>query len=838
MRRKIVAACAAIILLAGIGGVGFYFGQAAPQGHKENRAVQQEKVVSQTIAVVNLDEGTTAPGRDKVYYGEKVIQFPSSSFVYTALEDARQGIEDGTYGAYILVPATFSDSVDSLNGTPRQADFQYEISEGLTGDTKAKVLGQVLKLGETLNTDLSYMYLANILTNFHKAQDDASMVMANDFKDKGAIDSIQAMDLVEMVSMPSLKRDENTTAAFHIAPFAELNRRLVKNMDDLYETSIGDTKTELAAIKGSGKSLAEELEVLSKNVGQIDLTIADNPDKPYEGGLKKLYTTLEDYNGELSDGKTTTSQEVDSLEAERVKIVSGLNHSIETYNNQLETQTQTNLSSYKDALRDKIPKMTLSSVPTHDRKERYILTCDPMKGKGRPPVVAFEVVPDKVLNTQIQDCLNGILKEAISTGLDVNTANKEVNVDYTYSMPEIIDNGDGTYTIPGLVDNGDGTYMLGPKQQVTGSVLHKESKSLDEILDQCNADPDLAASMQACGYTKAQDMIADYVDGTISTMTYQTYKLVSKGSIDDLTAYLGSGLDEVSTSGYNPDGFRGDLADQAGNSTTVEALLEQLTGQITTVKEQVSDFNFIDSKGTTDSVKEGCVVPMLHREDSTKAELVKKGERAKKTIQERYKEETTQISQYQNVLGRYNPILNTSDISKNLSQISANHEEMEKGVRENNQAYMEYASKTFTTTQENVTSLQTHIQESQSASQNAVEKGLAYTKSLMSGTSAANQQAMGEFVQLLPFTRLGTMEYTQAYQFIANPLSMTSVSNNQRGKAVSTQVSTNTADTGMNITRWKNGYTKRMVYSALILCVLSAVIWYFMQRRREERMLQ
>ena len=49
------------------------------------------------------------------------------------------------------------------------------------------------------------MYLNNILSEFHKAQDGAATVMNNDLKDKDAIESIQSHDLVQLVEIPELK---------------------------------------------------------------------------------------------------------------------------------------------------------------------------------------------------------------------------------------------------------------------------------------------------------------------------------------------------------------------------------------------------------------------------------------------------------------------------------------------------------------------------------------------------------------------------------------------------------------------------------------------------------
>ena len=64
---------------------------------------------------------------------------------------------------------------------------------------------KVLQFIDGLNDDLSYIYLENILSEYHSAQDTADTVMGNDLKDKEAIDQIKAGDLITAVQIPMLE---------------------------------------------------------------------------------------------------------------------------------------------------------------------------------------------------------------------------------------------------------------------------------------------------------------------------------------------------------------------------------------------------------------------------------------------------------------------------------------------------------------------------------------------------------------------------------------------------------------------------------------------------------
>ena len=61
------------------------------------------KVVStKDIAVVNLDDGVKLKGK-KAYYAGKIITLPNEHFYMTGLDDARNGLKSGKYGAYIVI---------------------------------------------------------------------------------------------------------------------------------------------------------------------------------------------------------------------------------------------------------------------------------------------------------------------------------------------------------------------------------------------------------------------------------------------------------------------------------------------------------------------------------------------------------------------------------------------------------------------------------------------------------------------------------------------------------------------------------------------------------------
>ena len=105
--RNILCVAGVIILLV-LSSVG---GMYIERNHQETLEMQKEHI--STIAVINMDDGI-AMGETQTNYASQLISFPNDDFTVTGLADAKAGIENGTYAAYIVIPETFSAIVTSI----------------------------------------------------------------------------------------------------------------------------------------------------------------------------------------------------------------------------------------------------------------------------------------------------------------------------------------------------------------------------------------------------------------------------------------------------------------------------------------------------------------------------------------------------------------------------------------------------------------------------------------------------------------------------------------------------------------------------------------------------
>ena len=96
--------------------LGMIIGQ---QGATEGENNEGNKIITDKIAIVNMDEGIFIEN-ERLNYGAALLNDLDNNFLVTGLEDARQGMKLGIYAAYIIIPTTFSDDVVSLNSRPQQ----------------------------------------------------------------------------------------------------------------------------------------------------------------------------------------------------------------------------------------------------------------------------------------------------------------------------------------------------------------------------------------------------------------------------------------------------------------------------------------------------------------------------------------------------------------------------------------------------------------------------------------------------------------------------------------------------------------------------------------------
>lgn len=277
---------------------------------------------SETIAIVNLDEGFTS-GDELQVYSEQIITLPDETYVFTSLTDAEAGIEDGRYGAYIIIPATFSTTIASINSTPQSCNMEYVIDPYSANQNDLIV--DVYNFYYSVNNNISYMYLASIMSEFHDAQDEAEEVLANDILDKNAITSIKPEDILTTVTISASTLPQYEGEPLDISSYPEQINASITSINDEYLTSIssinekiGNINSSLSSLKtemGSTKSYLEQSGYLTNSIDEIPELTLDQQDYI----IGDLNSSVDDQgqdqsqNPDVNTGSTTVEASQDDI---------------------------------------------------------------------------------------------------------------------------------------------------------------------------------------------------------------------------------------------------------------------------------------------------------------------------------------------------------------------------------------------------------------------------------------------------------------------------------------------------------------------------------------------
>jgi len=773
-KGKVFLICGGIMLLIATGVGGFFVGNASKQSETQRTAQTSEadtsnkpsKNETNKIAVVNLDEGVAIKDSEMTYYADKIISFPNDSFLYTSLEDARTGVKEGKYGAYIIIPVAFSQNIESLNDKPTPADIQYAISPAISEQGQRNILKEVLTFGETLDTDISFMYVSNLLNEFHQAQDGGATVLSNDLKDKEAIDSIQGKSMIDMVEIPELKYEENDVESLDLSQTTANNAELHENVNAAHQKNIEDIKSENEAITAEGNALATNLANVLSSVGKINLTEDANGELVYKDGAAKLGQEISDYNLSVANAKSNTNTEITNLEAKHSELETALQESINKYNQQLDIAVGNTIANNAQLYNEAVPGLTIADL-SGGAGLGYEISCEEVVGQGTPPAMQLQIT-----------------------------------------------------TVP----SNEGIANQVCLASIVAYIISNPSDTVDDAIIACGEDGAIQQALADCGYTDVITFLSDWLGGNL-VIEGTTSFITVNGDIAELVMYTQNSLNAVTADTMSIQNYDGKVYDEAGNeiidengnSMTILTMMDLYQEDIVATKDKVAEHKEIEFQKINDTVKDNYVAP-----------LVAKVEDTKKTFENRYAEETSAIKEYQDRVSQYAPVVDTTTATTSMATMGTNNSEMQQQIVEKGQEYVEKVSRVYATTTENITEMSNAVRLAQEESQNTIESEVSKVREIKGTTSGENQAIMGELIEKLPYTRLGSLEYKQAYEFIAKPLSTTEIEEGQNQPvvaAVQPRIAQPTVDKKTKFLSW----TLYALLATLLVVVAAVMI---MRNRR------
>ncbi|MFV0396108.1 MAG: hypothetical protein ACK5LC_17265 [Coprobacillaceae bacterium] len=214
------------------------------------------------IAIVNMDDGIKKDGKP-INYATQLME-SDSDFVLTSLSDAREGVKEGNYAAYVIIPENFSVAVDSINKTPEIAVLTYELNPELNIDAKEDTIHKVNSFEKAIDYKVGYIYLTSILTEFHSGQQEVSQVLLNDEKNQEVISEVENIDLTISLEIQPMEQIENTITSLSLEEEISYNKQVVEDI----KTTLRTSKEEL---QGQYNEVNTQVDSYIKQVETIDV---------------------------------------------------------------------------------------------------------------------------------------------------------------------------------------------------------------------------------------------------------------------------------------------------------------------------------------------------------------------------------------------------------------------------------------------------------------------------------------------------------------------------------------------------------------------------------------
>jgi len=716
------------VILAGV----FLFGSvigiigtrqyALHYGMSGNGTNDENKLITNKVAIVNLDEGVMVQD-EKVNYAEKLIIDLDENFSFTGLEDARQGYSTGIYAGYLIVPASFSESVVSLNNTPVRSEISYAINSNLREDVKEEIIYEVLALMNKINDGVSYMYLHSVLDDVHKAQDAANTIMNNDIEERDAIDAVQANDLVALVPVAEFTEIENNIEPVDVSEYMANNIELTGEIGLKYTEYLMESEEEHLRINEEATALMDEMSNMSSIMSNSNFTQNAEGGSIYQDGMEALDTFFEEYNSSLEEKENEIGENV--------------------------------LAIYKDI-------------------DTYLTEYD-------RAVEAYQLEHEKAYRNTLE-------------GLET------------------------------LFERYSDSHVIVSTQELQEIENTLESQNEMLWVQQC-----IIQELQEDGEEQEEFEIAQEAE---------IYAQDTEIEAEPLSALQQSILQTLNDNYYFFSGYllneEGEVVkDEKGESVLLTSLIEEYRQDLDDplveeeiLEKEIGEIEKMESSDTIACIDENILEPLQENVDGFVEEVMAQ-----------YEVEQEQLMTYNEAIMEYDPLeyIDYDEIQTLTDRMADNGTELSEAILDTDLQQMEYVADVYTATREDLFTLQDNIVQAKEDSDKAVEEGLQELKDTKNDNSDQNQEILYDFSKLLPYTRLGSLEYVQAYEFMVNPVSAVNAEKGAKPETKPTDSVRSESDSVYVETKKREDYQNISLLICLVICVIivSTTIKYHFHKKQE-----
>ena len=693
------------------------------------------------IAVVNLDEGVVVDGKP-VRYSDQIVSLPETGdYTFATLAEAQTGIDTGRFGGYVLIPAGFSRTVVSINSQPDPCEVQYFINKALDKEDVYASLQAVHAFKDRLSDSMSYMYVNNILEEFHTAQESAETVLENDRTDLASANAVQSEGILSAVTFSEMAVPADTTTPLNAAAYITRNAEILSSIAEDYSAKDSETASRMSAMQQAGAGLSETLASLAQDSSGV----------------------LDGVSGVTLGG---AGEGIAAVGAQYEDSVARIREAVKEANRDTEEDAKDDVRSLVERLRDSVPGISVRVSP-----DGQACTVTPEGGKEEkeelPEITIAIEDPDREMvedNVELMRLILSVvfLEKDRTTVVTTTGPAEESGVN-----DPLDETGDGTEDSTGDDDKEQ------PESIGTETVLEVTVK---EALAAADEDPNVKAYLAKAGYGSAEDFMAAANDGTL--LLTSRPELVIRSDEKDLEAFRdflvqdfdpekeAEGFRVSYVDAYERDEDGKTVTDSDGEKVPVygslsKALADTLSSVRTGIEEGA------DGLGSRfDGIAEAAAALNTAAADMDTAVAA-----AKTGVLSVSASETEAIGAFSTEIAAVNASpADVSGMVGNMDALNQNCQSYEEAAADSNQSYMTYAGNVVTIANENIARIREDVEAADAASEAAIEAAIAAFKTQKAQTSAENQALLSAFTTKLAYTRLGGLPYTDAYRFIASPL--------------------------------------------------------------------
>lgn len=733
-------------------------------GRQMNNLVEEKKPLTiNKIALVNLDSGIEI-NKEYKYYGTEFITELDDNFEITSLEQARRGLENDLYAAYIIIPATFSKNIESVNKSELiKSNITYKINPNLDYVIREEVVTDIWLFNNNLSTNIEYVYVDAILKGVHVVQDGADELLENDLKDLQAVLKFTETDLIVDPEYPDEKHVDSNIEKLDIS-------KIYARMQNVFSDLSMEYKASQTGAQEKYDKLIHETTAISTKMGNLNTEISE-------------VANIDDGN----EFKIENDEQLNSF-------INEYNLNLTQWKQDYDDQSTYNFDSYMDQCQSYTNKQLEDMNANHKKylKEYYMTA-----------FAQCDVIVRNEIDSEDQKEFNEYAK-----GLKIYDATKKI----IYELKNEIDRlNDEIYMLNGELDKRDNTIAdmsaiiqkLGGNYsvsytEVNGTVTERNflSKTYDtEIISALMED---FLKIKETGQEERNAALRDSMGAWLK---------------EDLIHY---GVDEEDVKNIDLTEIDGEMVAELIDDlykTKLDLSIEPVTEEDTTIetKKDVSD------KSQDDSQKEE-----IDENEKTEYEI-KLEKRAKVLFANTYEPSFMDVEMLNNLISgevvspisssimkKYNELTNSytslntawtnwstklnvfkidsygneekrNAIEKNFND---NLERIQTTVNTKDTEYQMYVTKANETNSNNLELWETSIQSANKATRNNINNSIKDIKITREQMNTSNNNLITNISNVLPYSRIGELENRNVYSYITSPIVQEDISENKVINAV------------------------------------------------------